>query len=466
MKKILSFLMLFCLGLVWGLSSAGAEGEKDVLAIEEFMEIATKKDTYFEEILIDELKLAYEKDLKLPADDLVLEVKGEYEFILNQNRQEPGSTVSLEKLFPSTGTTAALSYQANPSYNGETSADLSFSIAQPIGQNAFGKLYKLKDKIVGLETDIAKHQIIEAYEDYLALLLVAYYNWYEAYENLLIGESSYNENLKLLDNVKARQQSKIAVGIDVNKTKVQLLKKQKTLTTLREEYNQALNIIKTAIRDDSEKEIIPQDPDWLGNKKIEYPEDFKKSTEEGRTFEILRLLEEKSTLNVAKEADDILPSIDLITGYSISGDDFGIKNSDNMIYAGISLKYPFGNQVDKAEFEVAKIEEKKSKLSSQNTYFRLAQNIKNVYLNLEKEKELLKVTQDGVSLAETVLEDETKNYTYGKVTLNDYIDAVNEVDNHNFDLIAHRMQIKKYNIEYLRLTDRLISRKDINQSQS
>ncbi|MFC2140414.1 TolC family protein [Candidatus Auribacterota bacterium] len=467
------YTLLICFfTLLFNASYALAENEiKDkasqTLPIKEFLKTATENDTYFEEILIEELKLSYQKDLKLSASDLVLEVKGEYEFILNQNREEWDSNISLEKLFPKTGTAASLSYQNRPSYSSETSSsDLTFSLSQPIAQNAFGKLYKLKDKVIGLEIDIAKHQIIEAYEDYLALLLIAYYNWYEAYQNLLIGDSSYKENIKLLDNVKARQQSKIAVGLDVNKTKLQLLKKQKKLTTLKEEYNQALNVIKTAIRDNSGKEIVPQKPDWLEQQNINHAEKFKIFTKSGRTFKILNLLEEKSTLNVDSQANQLLPSIDFILGYNINGDDFRFNASDNLISAGLSLKYPFGNQIKQAEYEIAKIEEKQSKLSSKNTYFRLSQNLKNLYLSLKNEKELLIATEQGVELAETVLADETKNYTYGKVTLNDYIDAVNAVDDHQFDLIYHSMQIKKLIIEYLRLTDKLIAKKDVRRSLS
>lgn len=39
--------------------------------------------------------------------------------------------------------------------------------------------------------------------------------------------NSYNENLKLLENVKQREKSSIALPIDVNKINLQVLEKKK-----------------------------------------------------------------------------------------------------------------------------------------------------------------------------------------------------------------------------------------------
>lgn len=471
MKKKFAKPILCFFTLLFNLSYTFAESETNnqaipVLNIQEFIQQATSKDTVFEEILAAELALQFQKDLKLPARDIVLAVKGQYDFMASQDREEADISVSLNKLFPSAGTKLSLAYKAVPSYATTThNSEISLSLAQPIAQNAFGKATRLKSKIIGLETAVASHQIAEAYEDYLGTLMIAYYKWYEAYENKRIGTSSYNENRKLLDNIKQRKKSKIALGIDVNKTHLQFLKKQKKLVSLKEEYESALNVIKTALRQAGVAEIIPQNPDWCEQVTINYEKDFENLTQTGRTFQILKMLEEKSSLTVAKEANDLLPSIDLIAGYNLDGKELSVKQSDHLWFAGLSFEYPFLNQIDRAEHEIAKIEDKKTKLASNNVYYRLAQTIQNLYLAIKREKELLAVTKQGVTLAQSVLKDETQNYTYGKVSLNDYIDAVNALDNHLFDQIVHTVQIKKLTIEYLRLTDRLISKSEIEKRQ-
>ena len=63
---------------------------------------------------------------------------------------------------------------------------------------------------------------------------------------------------------------------------------------------------------------------------------------------------------------------------------------------------------------------------------------------------------DKIVLSEEILKDEAENYSFGKVTLNDYIDAVNRVDENKFNRILHTVNLKKLLVEWLRLTDRLV----------
>ena len=450
------------------IAEEGPEIEKQnnntVLSIREFIDLSTRKDTEFEKILIDELSLQYEKDLGLPARDIVLSVRGQYDFILNQEREETEASVSLSKLFPFVGTTLTAEYDITPSYTStDSTSEFTFEVSQPIAENAFGKATKLKDKIIGIEIDVAKHQIVEAYEDYLATVIAGYYDWYEAYENLKIGESSYLENTKLLGNIRERQKASIALPIDVNKVSLQVLAKREKLIELKEECDNALNFIKKAIRYEGNGEIIPEEPHLYDEITISFNEDYGIFKKKSRTYEMLNLLEEKSSLEVDEDADDLLPSIDLLLGYNVKGKDWGIKTEDNMAYAGVSIDWPLPDQVERAEYETAKIALEKTKLSTIGTHFKLYTDIKNLSIGMESEKELLSIAKEKIGLAKSVLEDETENYSFGKITLNDYIDAVNVFDNNRFDKILHNMLYKKLVIEWLRMTDNLVAEKDIQR---
>ena len=435
-----------------------------ILPLEEFVTLAVKKDAEFEKILIDELSLQYEKDLNLPANDLVMAVKAQYDFLFNQDREEPGGSVSLSKLFPFAGTDLSVEYTTTPSYTStDNASEFTFEVSQPIAENAFGKATRLKDKIVGVEIDVARHQIVEAYEDYLATIIVGYYDWYEAYENLKVGESSYQQNMKLLDNILERQKSKIALPIDVNKVRLQVLAKKEKLIELKEEYGKALNFVEKAIRYDGDEALIPQTAGLYKEVSIDFEEDFKKFKSTSRTWQVLDLLERKSQLTVDEEADDLLPSIDLLFGYNVKGKKHSIKNEDNMVYTGVSVEWPFPDSVDRAEYETSKIDFKRTQLSNAGTRFQLYTDIKDLSIEMASEEELVGIAQEKIGLAKAILDAETENYSFGKVTLNDYIDAVNVVDTNRFNEIFHDIQYKKYLVEWLRITDRLISKKEIHQ---
>jgi len=474
MKKIRIILfILLCIPLVSistaQLSNTPVEKSDDgrIITIDEFIKLAAKNDTEFEEILIDELPLQYRKDLNLPARDIILEIKGQYDLFLDQDREKPEATVSLSKLFPYLGTELTAAYKSTPSFNTTiNSSEFTFTISQPIAENAFGKATRLRDKIIGVEIDVIKHQVVEAYEDYLATVMIAYFNWYEAYENLKIGESSYGENLKLMDNIKERQKSSIALPIDANKINLQVLGKKETLVGLQEKYQNALNFIKKAIRYRGDEEIVPQKPNVYADLMISFDRDFEKFKKESRTYQVLRLLEDKSSLDVDKNADDLLPSLNLLIGYKVAGDDHKIRNEDNMVFAGISMDWPFSDQVERAEYETSKIALDKQKLTTTNTHYKLFTDIKNLFQTINREEQLGKIAREKIGLAQSVIEDETENYSFGKVTINDYIQAVNVLDNNRFNQIFHEVQNRKFIIEWLRITDQLINKREIQERHS
>ena len=321
----------------------------------------------------------------------------------------------------------------------------------------------LEDKIIGAEIDIIEYQVIEAYEDYLAHIIAAYYSWYSAYENLKIGRSAYEQSLKLLENLNKRKQSKIALDIDVNKINIQTLTKKEDLVKLQEKYENIFNFIKQAIRYKGSEPLEPADPLDYNTREISFDADYRRFVQTSRTYSALNLLEQKSSLQLKKYADDLLPSVNLILGYTADGDDTDINNADQILYSGVSVTWPFPGQEERAQYETSKITHRKTQVSNKNKYVQLHTDLKNLYAQIEREKRLVSITQEKIALAESILEDETKNYSYGKVSLNDFIDAVNEVDKNKFDKILHSVELKLFMTEWLRLTDQLISRKDIEK---
>lgn len=467
MINLLKYFLLLCVfTLCAGTNAFSSDTTAQVkhLNIDDLIRLAAARDTEFEAILINELLVNYQKDLQLPPADLIVSVKQQYDFFLDQDRDAPATTISLSRLFPYSGTEVSLAYEAGASItSAEKASTLSFNISQPIARNAFGRSTKMLDKIVGLEMDVARHQIVEAYEDYLAAITAAYYNWYEDHENLRISQSSYTENLKLLDNIKKRQTRNIALPIDVNKVELQVLAKKERVFELEEKLQTSLHVIQTVIRHETSEQLVPVEPASPVTLTAPFDRLFDSFSKNSRTFQMLQKLEEKSTLQVARDADDLFPSINLIAGYEIQGEDYDMANSADVLFAGISFQWPVKNQVEKAEHNVSKILADKTRLETQNTYYRLYAQLISLYLQIERESKLIKIADEKIALARAILKDETENYSFGKVTLNDYIQAVNTLDSNRFNKVLHESLHKKLLIEWLRLMDQLISRKDIQK---
>jgi len=374
--------------------------------------------------------------------------------------------VALSKMFPTIGTEVEASYFVDPSAKTTRSpSGLMISLAQPIAENAFGKGTRLVSQTVDIQIETARHQIVEAYEDYLAFIINAYFEWYEDYENLEIGRASYKENLKLLKNIEDRKKNRIALPVDVNKISLQVMSKKERVVDLDEKYKRSRNTIERTVRHKGPTEILPQKPKAYSSLEGSFDASYKTFQESSRTFDILKLLEEKSRLDVKKSADDLLPSINLLVAFGREGKEYELDQGEDVFSAGVSLDWPFPDQVTRAEKEVNKITFRQQKFETENTYYRLYVSLKDLFFNLQKQNELITIATEKIELSRSVLEDEAENYSFGRITLNDYIQAVNGYDANRFDLIRHESLKNKLLLEWKRITDVLITRKDILQDQ-
>lgn len=426
------------------------------LDLEQFVQLATKNDHEFERILLDQLPLKYRRSAILPDQDILFSIKQQYLVALDSGHDQGQTGVSLNKLFVNSATELSVDYE-KPAPGSQDRASLQFMISQPIAKNAFGKSFQLLDEIIGIENDIIRHQIIEAYEDYFAATIVAYYDWYSSFENLKVGRLALKSGERLLQNILDRRRQNIALPIDVNKMKLSLINKKESLVLLEETYAKNTNIILKAIAQREPAVFIPQKPKppVVGD---DFDQAYSQFVETSRTYKILDLLEKQDGLEVKRNADELLPSTNLLLGYELQGEQWGDRSRQDSLFAGIEFSLPIGRSVAIAKHEISRIQYQKTQLSNSNKYQELRVILKNLYLQIQREQKLIRISQEKIKLADAILKDETENYSYGKVSLNDYITAVNTADENRFSNTAHSVQLYKLLVEWQRLTDRLVDK--------
>ena len=462
-SMVLSFLLLAF--------PAAAQSPAEVVSIgsrtltrDEFVALAVRNESRFEEILIEGLALKYQQAIRLPANEWTLSIREDLELYTQRGEDDAAASAGISKLFNRTGTEISASYGITPVANsGRRTSEFSAAVTQPIARNAFGRSTRMLSRIVGLETEVARHQIIEAYEDFFAAIINSYLDWFEAYENLRVAKSSYRENLKLLENINARRQSRIAKRIDVNKINIQVLGKKEALVDFEEKYASALNLIKRAIRYEGSAELAPARPPEVAFVHESFDAVKDEFKENSRTYKILRKLEKQASLEAEREADNLFPSLDLLVSFKRSGERGDLRDREDFVGAGLSLEWPI--EFRRPEHEAAKIEEKRARLKTTSTHYRLSADVKNLELAIMREKALGEIAAEKITLAETILKDESEDYTYARSSLNDYIDAVNRLDNNRFNQIRREALYRRLNIEWLRITDRLISEKLVSDHQ-
>ena len=206
-STVVRWLLLLLGGLSagsWADQKVPQQDGDQTLPLQQFISKAAQNDTGFEAILLDRMPLGYRRDSLLPERDLMLEIKQQMVFF-EGGRRDAATSIALSQLFASTGTRVSAAYDKAAAATDEDRTSLSVYISQPLAQNAFGKAIQLQDNLIGIENQISRYQIVEAYEDYLAALTSVWYDWYSAYENLKVTDATIQSKQQLLNNILERK---------------------------------------------------------------------------------------------------------------------------------------------------------------------------------------------------------------------------------------------------------------------
>ncbi|MBT5954708.1 TolC family protein [bacterium] len=415
-----------------------------MLSLDDFIMKAIKNDTTFHTMILESYKFSYWKELNVSVSELLLSGGTDYE-ILNGSMIK-NTSLLLSKTFPNQGQSYSSSYTFSDGIDSNSST--SFTFSQDIARNAFGKSVQLDEKIEAIKLDIARFQLVEAYEDYMAELMILYYSWINQYEGLQQALSSFKENQKVLDSIKNRKLRKIANDTDVNKLELQILTKKEQVIGFETDFFETTRKIKRVINDTISKEVYPERKIVLDNLPISFDDELSIIQKESRTFDLFSKIRTETSLDVEKAIRNLLPSVSLSATI--------LNKSLTYGSLGISFDLPLQNKLAKADYEVSKLESLKVDSQSLTDELMLITTIRNIYESLITQKRLIAIASSKREFAQKILDAESENYSFGKVTLNDYIGAVNRHDSLRLEEIKRKIDYQIMSVEWKRLTDRLI----------
>ncbi|RAP38299.1 hypothetical protein DID80_02600 [Candidatus Marinamargulisbacteria bacterium SCGC AAA071-K20] len=435
-------LIIICfLGLAVGSNSLEAAESK--LSLDDFITRATQQDTTFHALLVERYIFTYDQAINVTVPELLL--SGDADYKIQSGSELDSSSISLAQTLPKAGQTYTAAYAYRDS---STNGLSSFKFSQDIAKNAFGKSIKLDSDIQSLKTEIARHQLVEAYEDYMAEVISLYYTWIRQYEGLLLARSSYKENEKVLESIVNRQKRKIANETDVNKLKLQILTKKEQLIRFESNYLETMHQIQRVLQVPSKPELFPNTIISLDTLPNDFESELITIQTKSRTFMVLNQLTSQTELEEDRAIRDLLPSIQLSASIANKTDTYGL--------VGASVDLPLFNTNAKAVHKTAVLETQKVDLEVRTEKDTFLINLRNIHVSLTTQKELIGVASEKRELAYLILKEESENYSFGKITLNDYIVAVNRYDQARFDEIDRKITYQQLSVEWKRLTDRLI----------
>ena len=430
---------------------------QNVLTFKTFLSKTLKHDPSFQRLLLSRLYLKYAEDLGLPPSDLLLEVQAEYGFFRETEEDrvvsDPGARVTLTKLFPQTGTEVSASYAkisaATTGLNRYVST-LGVQVSQSILRNSFGRSTRKLKKQIQIETRVARHQIVEAYEDYLSFLLVIYLDWFRAEKRREAALKTLQEEEQVYKLTLRKRRLRVAYNDEVQRANLAVLVAKAQLEAASaEEYNRKLQIA----------QLSGEKFENLGKSvAIDFDKSFSRVNKKqiSRTEKILNLLKVAGMLEREIAADALLPSARLFAGYDVLSRNFSFTRPDHRVYVGLNFGLNFTRQIEKAQHEVALLDEKDIKLQNKQTLLNLTTDVKIIDNHVASIAKVVALAEERLKVAATVARALQRKYNLGQANITDLATARRDLVSARVNLIEQLANQAELRLEQLRLRDILV----------
>ncbi|MCD4812085.1 TolC family protein [bacterium] len=495
MKKPLSFytlLSITCLFMSSNVQAASGYSNYLEISCRDFIQQTIQNDPQFKHDLQTYLKVKYRKlsVSAIAAWTFTAQAGIVYNESISGSFMEPDKVdaaaynISLQKLFPGSGTSVRLSHDNTlselefvESGNANMFADMfqqseetstpsfTLQIIQPLLKNSFGLADRYPLESAALQKQAAWLDVQEAWENRLQALLTIYLDWVDAYENMSAMEEIMKE-LKQLENLVQRKvKTGMAERADWLKTKDNILRSEKQLlqaTMNFKNMGMQINVLRQA-----PETILPAlpkiKPQFINNNA-----GFSTSALNTANLRIsqLRIIEKLNLIErqlikkntIAKNAR--LPQLDIIGSLSLKGQTGNLRGgyddiNENDYSVFLKAGYPLGPKAN-ADVLIIASEQEEINQSLRAAKQTLSLGLLQTGENIRDLDLMLEVMQQQYTFAEEKMNIDRSNYKMGRLDTYYLIDSRNSLTTIRLQLIQSRIHLSKLKLSYMAIRDLLL----------
>jgi outer membrane protein TolC len=455
---LISFLLLVFTGMIL---SSEIENE-EFISMDTFINEAMAG-SRFQAILAEEFALAWQEKIDTPAGDFVLKAGAGYRFEYEGSGNHlPIVNIGLEKIFALSGTTLEGSYSISPGTSTPVRSTLAAGISQEIVKNAFGRTSRIKKRIAGHEHETARLQVIESSETLFNTLLQVYLEWYELYEKSLNAKLSVNDSRALLENVRSKLEFKVALPIDVAKSRLQLLSDEEELLTTQSQMDNLTLKVALLIGRNPETTVLRPLPPGLPEdlETISWADIKEQFSDSSRTSRVSQLSREISSGETAVALDDILPTASLDAKYSFTGNGYDFSSDmKHQLTIEAGFEIPILDPVKRSTWQKAKIDRDRQSIEDQNDFEDIIIDLYGLVNTILLKREKLALLEQKVTLAEEIAVDTLAEYNRGRKDLETLIRDNQALQSARLSLVTTRIDLIEAWFDMLDLSDQLLTDK-------
>jgi outer membrane protein len=288
---------------------------------------------------------------------------------------------------------------------------LGFQLRQPLLRDAWQEVTLAGVDVAKMNYQIALLGFRQKAEDIATSVISAYWNHFQARENVEIYQRLLNRTLETLEKVEARQEID-ATEVHIKQTEASIKAREAVLLQSRKRVIDAQDVLTRLMADPqlnvlNEFNIIPVSEPSQQMRELEISELLKIAMRRNPVIQQARIEIKIADINIRVAKNQDMPRLDLIGSARAQGLAGGPENAqerltrgDYVSYGvGLSLEYPIGNRQREAELIQRRIERRKAVAVLQNVADQAAQLVRERTRRIKTNYEEIRIQQEAVDAA-------------------------------------------------------------------
>jgi len=314
-------------------------------------------------------------------------------------------------------------------------AELSFTLEQPVLKNLFGYIDRRDVRLSKIEADQAGLKALSRIEDSVADIEKSYWDLVFAYQDVMLREGLLKQAENLFGTFKEHLKIGLVEANELYETEANVRIRKTELAIAENNLKGASNHLKLLLNEEGDFSILPKDKLAHLQKRADLAGSLNDAFLTNRNYQVEKKELTAKKIKLKMKKNSLWPEVDLVGTFALNGIDRKFEKAQGKLttdkhpyyYAGVEFSIPFENREARGEYNKAKLEKEKAILEllqvEKNVINDIDEKVRRVNLNLENARRWAKIREiQGLKF-----EEEEKKLKYGRSNSKTLIDYQNDL---------------------------------------
>jgi outer membrane protein TolC len=432
-------------------------------------ELVLKNDPTLISIFMDTTDIAYLPNANLPASDWLLGAQSQTNVSM-AGTMGLNASAQADKEYPQSGHFVQGELGTQTTRTGQ-SASIQGAYGIDLAKNRNGREYTVLTHRIHLEQQMLRLQTRERIEQLLIEKAQLYLDWVQATLQVQAAQIAVDEANVFLLHIQKKQASYIARKIDVDKAQLQLSQKQVHLEQAKAKQKAQQTALQFSLGVQQPLKLPQKEwrmsesfsPDSLYVQQQYIAQNYLDTAQIHRWLETLplhtaallrtQLAKSQADLQVLQES--ALPTLRVYAGAGLYTPENNWKETPK-IFAGVKWQHNLTRTQNQAKQQMARNEVQRTQAQIYNEVVSLLQTLQLLAVEWEGTQQQIAIQKQQIALSESVLQLEHIEYQYGRIGINDLLQAQNRLQEARLAKTNYKITLERIYLRWLHATNELL----------